>query len=130
VTSAGEGASGRTMRPEDLFDGHPTAEVVLRAVLTLAESLGDCQVRTTKSQVALRRRRGSAYLWRPGQYLARPSAEVVLSIVLDRRDDSPRWKEVVHPSPAHWMHHLEVHDPAEIDDEVTAWLREAAEQAS
>ena len=130
MTSAGEGASGRTMRPEDLFDGHPTAEVVLRAVLTLAESLGDCQVRTTKSQVALRRRRGSAYLWRPGQYLARPSAEVVLSIVLDRRDDSPRWKEVVHPSPAHSMHHLEVHDPAEIDDEVTAWLREAAELAS
>jgi hypothetical protein len=130
VTSAGEGASGRTMRSEDLFDGHPTAEVVLRAVLTLAESLGDCQVRTTKSQVALRRRRGFAYLWRPGQYLARPSAEVVLSIVLDRRDDSPRWKEVVHPSPAHWMPHLEVHDPAEIDDEVTAWLREAAELAS
>jgi len=28
------------------------------------------------------------------------------------------------------MHHLEVHDPAEIDDEVTAWLREAAELAS
>jgi hypothetical protein len=130
VTSAGEGASGRTMRPEDLFDGHPTAEVVFRAVLTRVESLGDCQVKTTKSQVALRRRRGFAYLWRPGQYLARPSAEVVLSIVLDRRDDSPRWKEVVHPSPAHWMHHLEVHDPAEIDDEVTAWLREAAELAS
>ena len=92
MTSAGEGASGRTMRPEDLFDDHPTAVVVLRAVLTLAESLGDCQVRTTKSQVAIRRRRGFAYLWRPGQYLARPSAEVVLSIVLDRRDDSPRWK--------------------------------------
>jgi hypothetical protein len=26
----------------------------------------------------------------------------------------------------HWMHHLEVRDPAEIDDEVVAWLREAA----
>jgi Domain of unknown function (DUF5655) len=130
VTAAGEGAPGRTTRPEDLFDGHPTAQAVLRAVLAHAEHLGDCQVRTTKSQVALRRRRGFAYLWRPGQYLRRPSAEVVLSIVLDRRDDSPRWKEVVHPSPAHWMHHLEVHDPAEVDDEVTGWLREAAELAS
>jgi hypothetical protein len=36
---------------------------------------------------------------------------------------------VAHPSPAHWMHHLEVHDPAELDDQVVAWLREAAERA-
>jgi hypothetical protein len=27
------------------------------------------------------------------------------------------------------MHHLEVADPAEIDDQVVAWLREAAEHA-
>jgi hypothetical protein len=105
------------MRPEDLFDGHPNALAVLREVLALVERHGGCEVRTSKSQVALRRRRGLAYLWRPGQYLRRPSAEVVLSIVLDRRDDSPRWKE-------------EAHDPAEIDDAVTGWLREAAELAS
>ena len=45
--------------------------------------------------------------------------------MLGRRDDSPRCKEVAHPSPTHSMHHLEVRDPAEIDDEVAAWLREA-----
>jgi hypothetical protein len=130
VTSAGEGASGRTMRPEDLFDDHPTAEVVLRAVLTLAESLGTARSRRRRVRWRFAGAAASPTSGAAGQYLARPSAEVVLSIVLDRRDDSPRWKEVVHPSPAHWMHHLEVHDPAEIDDEVTAWLREAAELAS
>jgi hypothetical protein len=55
---------------------------------------------------------------------------VVLSIALGRRDDSPRWKEVAHPSPKHWIHHLEVRDLADIDDEVAGWLREAAERAT
>jgi hypothetical protein len=55
---------------------------------------------------------------------------VVLSVVLRRRDDSPRWKEeVAHPSPAHWMHHLEIHDVVEIDDEMAGWLRVAADRA-
>ena len=92
--------------------------------------MGGAEVRTTKSQVAFRRRRGFAYLWLPGRYLAHPGADVVLSVVLGRHDPSPRWKEVVHPAAAHWMHHLEIHDAAEIDDEVAAWLREAADRAS
>ena len=117
------------MQPEDLFEGHPTALGVLRAVLDLAERLGDCEVRTTTSQVALRRRRGFAYLWRPGRYLRHPTAEIVLSVVLDRHDDSSRWKEVAHPAPTLWMHHLEVHDAAEIDHEVVRWLEEAADLA-
>ncbi|TFV77627.1 hypothetical protein E4P39_06615 [Blastococcus sp. CT_GayMR19] len=117
------------MRPEDLFAGHPVASAVLRAVLDLADGLGDVETRTSRSQVALRHRRGFAHLWRPGQYLARPAAEIVLSVVLDRHDDSTRWKEVAHPAPTSWMHHLEVADAAEIDDEVARWLREAADLA-
>jgi hypothetical protein len=118
------------MESEDLFAGHPVALAVLARVRTVVEGLGPVQVRATKSQIGFRRSRGFAYLWRPGQYLARPGAEVVLSIALGRQVDSPRWKEVVRPAPAHWMHHLEVRDPAEIDDEVVAWLAEAAAQAS
>jgi hypothetical protein len=36
---------------------------------------------------------------------------------------------VTHPSPRHWIHHLEARDAAEIDDEVAAWLSEAWERA-
>jgi hypothetical protein len=117
------------VQPEDLFEGHPAALSVLRAVLDLADGLGGVEIRTSKSQVALRRRRGFAYLWRPGQYLARPAAEIVLSVVLDRHDGSSRWKEVAHPAPTWWTHHLEVGDPAELDEEVLRWLREAADLA-
>lgn len=86
-------------------------------------------MRVSKSQVALRRRRGFAYLWLPGQYLSRPGAEVVLSIALRRRIESPRWKEVVEPKPGQWMHHLEIRDASDVDQEVTGWLHEAAVEA-
>jgi hypothetical protein len=89
----------------------------------------DVEVRVTKSQVSFRRSRGFAYLWRPGQYLTNPNAEVVLSIALGRRDGSSRWKEVIHPTTNHWIHHLEVDDVDEIDAEVVGWLREAADRA-
>ncbi len=90
---------------------------------------GPFEVRVSRSQVAFRRRRGFAYLWLPGQYLRNPQAEVVLAIALGREDPSPRWKQVAHPAERHWMHHLELHDLAEVDDEVADWLREAYEQA-
>lgn len=115
--------------PEEFFAGHPDAYAVYARVRELLDPATSYEVRASKSQVAFRRRRGFAYLWRPAQYLRRPAAEVVLSVVLGRRDDSPRWKEVVQPSPHHWMHHLVVESPDELDAEVVEWLREAAERA-
>jgi len=117
------------MRPEDHFAGHPHALAVYKKVRSVLDGLGPVAVRTSKSQVAFRRKRNFAYLWMPGRYLAKPTAEVVLSIALGRHDDSPRFKEVSHPAPAQWMHHLEVRDARGIDDEVVGWLREAADRA-
>lgn len=124
------------MTPEEFFAGRDGAYAVytrVRELLDLGDRGGAYEVRVSRSQVAFRRRRGFAYLWLPGQYLRdrrRPHDEVVLSIVLGRRDDSPRWKEVVQPSPHHWMHHLVVEAVAELDDEVAAWLTEAADRAA
>ena len=118
------------MTPEEYLAGHPLAHAVFDAVRALVDGTGDTEVRTTTSQLAFRRRRGFAYLWLPGRYLAQPAADVVLSVDLGRHDDSPRWKEVAHPAPGHWLHHLEIHALPEVDDEVAGWLREAAERAS
>jgi hypothetical protein len=120
----------RAVEPEDLLDGHPVAMSVYKKVRSCLADLGPFEVRTTKSQIAFRRRRGFAYLWLPGQYLKTPDAEVVLSIALGRHDRSARFKEVGHPATRHWMHHLELHGADEIDDEIVEWLREAAERAS
>mgnify|MGYP001814650126 FL=1 len=117
------------MGPKEYFAGRPLAETVFFRVRSVLEQLGPVDIRTTKSQVAFRRARGFAYLWLPGQYLASPSADVVLSFALGRYDPSPRFKEVAHPSPRHWMHHLEINDVDEVDDEVIGWLREAADRS-
>jgi len=115
--------------PADLLAGHPPALAIFRRIRSIVEQLGPVEVRTTTSQIAFRRRRGFAYVWRPGQYLAHPDAPVVLSIALGRRDRSPRWKEVVHPARDQWMHHLEVHTIDDLDEQVADWLREAADRA-
>jgi Domain of unknown function (DUF5655) len=114
---------------DDLFAGQPLGRAVFDRVTDALSDTPDCRVAVTTSQVALRRRRGFAWLWLPGRWLARPAADVVLSVALGRHDPSPRFKAVVHPSRAHWMHHLEITDLADVDDEVAGWLREAADRA-
>jgi hypothetical protein len=111
------------------FAGSPLGLAVHERVLEVLAPFDDLEVRVTRSQVAFRRRRSFAFLWRPGMYLRAPEAEVVLSVALGRHDASPRWKQVVEPSPGQWMHHLEVGSVGELDDEVVAWLLEAAGRA-
>ena len=112
--------------PAELFEGFP---VPLAVVDWVRSQVADCTVRTSRSQVAFRRRRGFAYVWRPGQHLHGKVAPAVLTVVLGRHDASPRWKEVAHPAPQHWVHHLEVRSPDDLGAEVAAWLREAWERA-
>ena len=110
--------------PEQVFSGSPMGLDLFHAVQTLLAEPTPPAIRATKSQVAFREKRGFAYLWWPGRYLA-SEVPVVLSIALPRRISSARFKEVVNPSPGVWMHHLELHSEAELDSEVAGWLREA-----
>jgi hypothetical protein len=94
------------------------------------EALSETSMRVTKSQIAFKRRRGFAWVWMPEQYLKRKAAPLVLSLSLPRRDKSPRWKEIVEPYPRRFMHHLEVYNPGDIDEQVKGWLKEAWEAGS
>ena len=94
----------------------------------MIDGLGQAEVRVSKSQIAFRARRGFAYVWRPGR-----DVDNDVPAVLSSRyppDKSKRFKSVVHPSPKVWMHHLEVRDPDQVDDEVARWLRDAYDAAS
>lgn len=84
-------------------------------------------VRVQKSQVTVEvDGAAAARVWVPAQYLGdRPTfAPLVFSVVLRRRDESPRWKEVVQVGPNRWTHHLEVRSPDQFDGEVLGWMRE------
>ena len=110
--------------PEEFFAGHEDGLAVYRAVAGAVGALGPCEVRVSRSQIAFRRSRGFAYVWRPGQYLA-SAVPAVLSVALDRPVESSRFKQVAHPAARVWMHHLELRDPREVDDQVSGWLGEA-----
>jgi hypothetical protein len=119
--------SGTPSTPEQVFADSPVGlEIYHRLVDQVADL--DPEVRTTKSQVALRRRTGFAYLWYPGRYV-RSEVPAVLSIALPERLESPRFKQVGRPSAHMWMHHLELHGPDDLDEEVQAWLRTAYDAA-
>lgn len=99
------------------------------AVERAVDRVGPSHERTSKSQIAFRRRVSFAWTWQPRQYLGPRGAPLVVSISLSRRDRSRRWKEVVEPSPGRFMHHLELHQVADVDAEVRKWLAEAWEAA-
>jgi hypothetical protein len=115
--------------PQEFLGESDLGQAVFETVSGIVTSFGDVGIETTKSQIAFTRRRGFVYIWRPGMYLVRPEAELVVSIALDRAVASPRFKEIAHPSPRIWQHHLEVRSVDEVDDEVRGWLRAAYECA-
>ncbi|MEV6280224.1 DUF5655 domain-containing protein [Nocardia sp. NPDC051832] len=119
----------KSATPEDYLAGHATAAAVYKKLCSILADAGSYDIRVTKSQIAFRRKRNFAFLWLPGQYLKNPDAEVVVSFVLDREVKSKRFKEVAHPAPERWMHHLEVRKPGDLDQEVGEWLRAAADSA-
>lgn len=95
----------------------------------MAAGMGPMEVRVSKSQVSFRRRRGFAYLWRPGTYV-KSMVPVVLSLALPFEATSPRFKQIAHPAPKIWMHHLELLDRSQLDAEVEHWMRQAYEAAA
>jgi inorganic triphosphatase YgiF len=128
AAGAGEeevGARAEEQPVEAFFAGQPKARQLFEAVRRAVEAAGPAEVKVSKSQVAFRRRRAFAWVWRPEQYLRRAAAPLVLTLSFRERNPSPRWKEIVEAARGRFTHHLELHTPAEIDGEVRQWLREA-----
>lgn len=113
---------------QQFFDDAPAAFGLYQAAERMAAGLGPHEVLVSKSQISFRRRRGYAYLWRPGAYV-KSSVPLVLSLALPRNLGSPRFKQVAHPSAGTWMHHLELTDRSQLDAEVRGWMLEAYDAA-
>jgi hypothetical protein len=115
---------------DEFFVGYDGSRPIFHALRAAIEAIGPVELRVSKSQIAFRRRVAFAWAWIPDKYLRGGHAPLVLSVSLRQRDDSPRWKEIVEPSPGRFMHHLELHSIADVDDEVRDWLAEALLAAS
>jgi hypothetical protein len=117
------------MTLDEFFAGHEESRRIFKAVARAVAAAGSAEVRVTKSQVAFRRRTGFAFAWIPDMYLRQGDVPLVLTIGLRRRDDSPRWKQIVEPSPGRFTHHLELRSQADVDESVGRWLQEAWQAA-
>lgn len=113
------------MSLDDFFAGFEASQPLFRAIRGVIGRIGHSELHIQKSQISFRRSKPFAWIWIPDRYLRGHHAPLVLSIVLNHRDPSPRWKEIVEPAKGRYMHHLEVKTVEDIDDEVRAWLVEA-----
>ena len=122
------GMGGTPSTPELVFAASPVGLRIFHRLRDLVADLPDLDIRVTTSQVALWHSSGFAYLWYPGRYV-RSEVPAVLSLALPAPADSPRVKQVGHPSPGVWMHHFELGDPDQLDEEMAGWLRTAYDAA-
>jgi hypothetical protein len=111
------------MTVDEFFSGQDESRKLFEALFAIVEAIGPTELRVTKSQVAFCRRKAFAWAWMPGQYLHRKCAPLVLTLGFRYRDTSPRWKEIVEPSPGRFTHHLELYSVADLDGEVYQWLQ-------
>jgi hypothetical protein len=113
------------MTLDEFFSGYEESRSIFNALRAVIDALGPTELRVTKSQVEFRRSKAFAWVWVPGKYLSGKSAPLVLTVVSRSRNESPRWKEIVEPTPGRFTHHLELYSTADIDKEVHRWLRDA-----
>ncbi len=113
---------------EEFFAPDEKAVSIYRALARSVVGLDGVEVVVSKSQVAFRARRGFAYAWAPKHYVT-SDVPVVVSIALREELRSPRFKEIAHPSPSTWMHHLELRLVKDVDPELIAWIKRAHEEA-
>lgn len=111
--------------PEDFFNGQETPRALFDAVHARLVPLGDMTTRATKSQIAFHRRREFASVWTWDACMPGHQAPLVVTIVLPRRDASPRWMQVVEHAPGCFAHDLELWVPDDVDAQLAAWLAEA-----
>ena len=55
-----------------------------------------------------------------------PDSYIVVTFGLDHRAVSPRIDIATEPYPNRWTHHVLISELSEIDDELIAWVEEAA----
>jgi Domain of unknown function (DUF5655) len=113
------------MTVDEYFMGHDLSRQLFDSLSTVVNQIGPVEIRVTKSQVSFNRQKAFAWVWMPGKYLHGKVAPLVLTFVFHNKDASPRWKEIVEPSPGNYTHHLELFSVNDIDGQVIGWLKYA-----
>lgn len=103
----------------------PIYEAFEARVLAEAENVS---IRVQKTQITFTNPRVfAAVSFLPVRKKAqRPEHYLTLTLGLNRRLDSRRVDAATEPYPGRWTHHFLLASPEEVDEELLAWVREAA----
>ena len=111
-------------RVAEYFERAPGAAALFSILMQKCASFGDASYAVESSGIALGSPKPYAYAWLPAPGAA-SSPCIVLTLRLNRRIPSDRFKQIVEIYPRRYAHHLKLLDPAQLDEEVLLWLREA-----
>ena len=112
------------------FDRKPEAlplyESFEQKVLSQVDSV---KVKVQKTQIAFSNRHNFAFVsFLPARKAKdRPEVYIVVTFGLGHKVESPRIDVATEPYPGRWTHHVLIGGPEEVDGELMAWVREAAE---
>ncbi len=114
------------MQIDEFFTGFELSRTLYDALAEVVSHITPSTIRVTKSQVAFWDGKPFLWVWIPGRYLKnRPTAPLVLTVVYQQKDPSPRWKQVVQNRKGWFTHHLELFCVDKIDEEVIDWVAQS-----
>ena len=89
----------------------------------------EVKIKVAKTQISFSNKRGFAFVsFNPCRRAKeRPAAWMTVSFGLGYRKEAERIDVATEPYPGRWTHHVMVGSTAEIDEELLAWIKEAAE---
>ena len=111
------------------FSGHEAAIPIYEKLEDrILAAIPDVKVNVSKTQISFSHKQGFAFVsFNPCRRAKeRPEVWMTVSFGLRYQKQSPRIDVATEPYPNRWTHHVMVGSVDEIDDELMAWLIEAA----
>lgn len=112
------------------FDAHPDAfPLYEKFEKCVMNSVPGVRIKVQKTQISFYNRHMFSYISfaRVRKKKDRPDTYIVVTFGLDHRAVSPRIDIATEPCPNRWTHHVLISDLSEIDEELMAWVAEAAQ---
>ena len=112
------------------FDAHPDAFPLYdKFEKCVMEHVPEARIKVQKTQISFYNRHMFACVSfaRVRKKKDCPDSYIVVTFGLDHRAVSPRIDIATEPYPNRWTHHVLISELSEINDELMAWVREAAE---
>ena len=111
------------------FDSHPDAFPLYdKFEKCVTEHVPEARIKVQKTQISFYNRHMFACVSfaRVRKKKDCPDSYIVVTFGLDHRAVSPRIDIATEPYPNRWIHHVLISELSEIDDELMAWVEEAA----